>query len=332
MVWFMRLKRAMKGGDKRAVPHGSDCACCNEPLSDEVVEAYDHSSLDRLFDANHQWAASMVDDDPKFFERLQHQQSPEFLWIGCSDSRVPANQILGLAPGEIFVQRNVGNQALHTDLNVMSCLEYAVKSLKVKTVIVCGHYGCGAVRAALELPSRTAGLVNCWISDIREARNQGARELAALKPEERVKRLCELNVTRQVFHVCTSPVVQAAWAEGQELHVWGVIYDLTDGIIRRLAGPFSATSEVDETLDGFVKQDAKVLRDPLTNKLRLHAIAPGCGDSELDSTDSASPVRSVSELRRQVNNANLVNAVIRHTTWSTDGEHNTLACAARAGL
>ncbi|KAI8470378.1 MAG: carbonic anhydrase [Monoraphidium minutum] len=193
------------------------------------------------------WADAMTASDPKFFERLTHQQAPEFLWIGCSDSRVPANQILGMAPGEIFVQRNVGNQAMHTDMNVMSCLEFAVRSLKVKTVIVCGHYNCGAVRAALELPSRTPGLVNCWISDIREARNQASAELGQLGSEAAVARLCELNVLRQAFHVCTSPVVQAAWAEGQELHVWGCIYDVADGVMRRLAGPINGDADI-ETL------------------------------------------------------------------------------------
>lgn len=183
--------------------------------------------------------------DPAFFERLKTQQAPEFLWIGCSDSRVPANQILGMAPGEVFVQRNVGNQALHTDLNSMSCLEYAVRTLKVKTIIVCGHYGCGAVRAALELPTSAPGLVNCWISDIREAAIQASGELGALEPEERVARLVELNVRRQMFHVCTSPVVQAAWSGGEEVHVWGVVYDVADGLMRRVAGPVGAGSDVE---------------------------------------------------------------------------------------
>ena len=137
-------------------------------------------------------------------------------------------------------------------MNAMSALEYAVKALRVKTVMVTGHYGCGAVRAALSLPSRTPGLVNCWISDIREARNQAARELSSLPPERQVRRLCELNVLRQVFHVCTSPVVQQAWAEGQELHVWGLIYDVADGRLRPLAGPISAETEVTPTVDAFV--------------------------------------------------------------------------------
>ncbi|GBF97427.1 carbonic anhydrase [Raphidocelis subcapitata] len=230
---------------------------------------FDHRSLDRLLESNRRWAASQLEADPQFFKRLVEQQTPEFLWIGCSDSRVPANQIMGLSPGEVFVQRNVGNQAGHTDMNLMACLEYAVKTLKVKTVIVCGHYNCGAVRAALELPSRTPGLVNCWISDIREARNQAAAELEALGPDDAVARLCELNVLRQVFHVCTSPVVQSAWAEGTELHIWGLIYDLRDGLAKRLAGPFTASSEVggdEATVQNFV-ESARGVVCPLTQQL-----------------------------------------------------------------
>lgn len=335
MVWFWKVKSRSRHTkepvehqpETEREPRQSEDSGCGSGGGSCECESYDHSSLDRLFVANRQWAQSMRDEDPKFFERLSHQQSPEFLWIGCSDSRVPANQILGLAPGEIFVQRNVGNQALHTDMNLMSCLEYAVKSLKVKTIMVCGHYNCGAVKAALELPSRTPGLVNCWISDIREARNQAARELASLDPAERVSRLCELNVLRQVFHICTSPVVQSAWADGQELHVWGVIYDLSDGLIRRLAGPFNSGTEVDETLEGFVQDDTHVVRCPLTNKLRLHVSG---GASSVASSRGTSPRHPAVHLRTQLNNANLVNAVIGHTTWSAEGEHTTLAKAARA--
>ncbi|KAG1670190.1 hypothetical protein FOA52_014966 [Chlamydomonas sp. UWO 241] len=196
--------------------------------------------LEKLMENNRQWAAERLAIDPNYFARLCAQQSPEYLWIGCADSRVPANVIMGLASGELFTQRNVGNQATHTDMNVMSCLEYAVTELKVKVIIVCGHYGCGAVKAALSLPSKTTGLVNCWISDIRECRNQHHNELKALgSQEEQVDRLCELNVMRQTFHVCTSPMVQNAWDRGQELSVYGVIYSLKDGLVHKLVGPLT---------------------------------------------------------------------------------------------
>mmetsp|Transcript_26981 Transcript_26981/g.58994 ORF Transcript_26981/g.58994 Transcript_26981/m.58994 type:complete len:341 (+) Transcript_26981:274-1296(+) len=207
--------------------------------------------LDKLLVKNRKWAAARKIEDPDYFERLCAQQNPQYLWIGCADSRVPANVILGLDPGEVFVQRNVGNQATHTDLNVMSCLEYAVKELKVKVVICCGHYGCGAVKAALQLPSKTQGLVNCWISDIRECRNQHRDELRALSSSEQVDRLCELNVMRQTFHVCTSPVVQSAWDQGQQVAVYGVVYSLKDGLIKKLVGPISADSEITHSLEAF---------------------------------------------------------------------------------
>lgn len=186
---------------------------------------------------NRAWSDKTRKDDPSFFERLSQQQSPKYLWVGCSDSRVPANQILGLPPGEVFVHRNVGNQAMHTDMNLMSCLEYAVKELKVRIIIVCGHYGCGAVKAALRLPGKHEALVNCWISDIRECRNQHASELRGMESQVQFDRLCELNVLRQVFHVCTSPVVSSAWAQGQQVSVYGAVYSLDDGLMRLLVGP-----------------------------------------------------------------------------------------------
>ncbi|GBG00254.1 carbonic anhydrase [Raphidocelis subcapitata] len=215
-------------------------ACC----STGCEHRFDHNNLDDLMAHNKKWAASMKATNPEFFTQLNKGQAPEFLYIGCADSRVPANQIMGLAPGEVFVQRNVGNQAGHTDMNVMACIEYAVKSLGVKTILVCGHYNCGAVRAALTMPARTPGVVNCWISDIREARNQAAAELAELDEDAAVSRLCELNVMRQVFNVCTSPVVQEAWADGKELHVQGLIFDLKDGILHRLTGLINNATDV----------------------------------------------------------------------------------------
>ncbi|GFR46033.1 hypothetical protein Agub_g7502 [Astrephomene gubernaculifera] len=211
--------------------------------------------LGKLMRKNRAWSAARLAEDPDYFNRLIKQQAPEYLWIGCSDSRVPANAILGLEPGEVFVQRNVGNQATHTDLNCMSCLEYAVKELKVRNIILCGHYGCGAVKAAIKMPSKTHNLVNCWISDIRECRNQHRTELMALPNlESQIDRLCELNVLRQTFNVCTSPVVQSAWDKGQLLHIYGVVYSLKDGLIKKLVGPISGNDDFEEDQAAFAER------------------------------------------------------------------------------
>lgn len=290
--------------------------CCDDTRCNH------RDGLENLLEANRTWAAEMRAKDPEFFNRLMGQQNPEFLWIGCSDSRVPANQILGLAPGEIFVQRNVGNQAMHTDMNLMSCLEYAVNVLKVKTVILCGHYGCGAVRAALELPHATPGLVNCWISDIRECRNQAGAELRGLDPEQALARLCELNVLRQVFHVATSPVVASAWARGQELHLYGVIYDLGDGHLRKLAGPISGDECYEHNLDEFVAAGLQVTRCPTTQQLVVSVSDDASADEERNagSGGSGAPlVRSPSEILQRVNNINLAESIAQHKQWaSTD--------------
>eukprot|EP00201_Polytomella_parva_P017124 CAMPEP_0175056484 /NCGR_PEP_ID=MMETSP0052_2-20121109/10701_1 /TAXON_ID=51329 ORGANISM="Polytomella parva, Strain SAG 63-3" /NCGR_SAMPLE_ID=MMETSP0052_2 /ASSEMBLY_ACC=CAM_ASM_000194 /LENGTH=251 /DNA_ID=CAMNT_0016321525 /DNA_START=83 /DNA_END=835 /DNA_ORIENTATION=+ len=196
----------------------------------------------KLLKNNRSWAKSK---GPDFFNSLVSQQNPQYFWIGCADSRVPANVILGLDPGEVFVQRNVGNQACHTDLNCMSCLEYAVKELKVRCILVCGHYGCGAVKAALKMPSKTHSFVNHWISDIRECRNQNREEMLSLPSQEaQYDRLCELNVMRQTFNVCTSPVVQDAWDKGQDLVVYGVVYSLKNGFVQKLVGPIRNDADV----------------------------------------------------------------------------------------
>ncbi|KAK9814570.1 hypothetical protein WJX72_008004 [[Myrmecia] bisecta] len=195
---------------------------------------------------NLEWSKAMHASDPEFFSSLAHQQAPEYLWIGCSDSRVPANQILGLAPGEVFVQRNVGNQATHKDINCMSCVEYAVNVLKVKHIIICGHYNCGAVRAALTLPAKTSGLVNLWISDIRDVRNANETQLRELDAHDQLDRLCELNVIRQLFNVCTSPIVQAAWDRKQDLSVHGLVYSVSDGLLRELSPSITNMSDLDK--------------------------------------------------------------------------------------
>jgi carbonic anhydrase len=196
--------------------------------------------LNHLFEKNRAWAAASRARDPHFFERLSHQQSPEYLWIGCSDSRVPANQIVGLGPGEIFVHRNVANVVAHSDLNCLSVLQYAVDVLRVRHVIVCGHYGCGGVTAALE--NARVGLVDNWLRHVQDVAQKHREALAALDaPAERLDLLCELNVVEQVVNVARTTIVQDAWARGQSLSVHGWIYGLHDGLVRdlgmRVTGP-----------------------------------------------------------------------------------------------
>jgi carbonic anhydrase len=188
--------------------------------------------LERLFDSNKRWAGGMLARDPQFFDRLVHQQRPEFLWIGCSDSRVPANEIVGLLPGEMFVHRNVANVVVHTDLNCLSVLQYAVDVLGVQHVIVCGHYGCGGVRAALA--GERHGLVDNWLQHVRDVHATHRGRLDAVADEERHEVLCELNVAEQVRHVCETTIVQDAWQRGQALAVHGWIYSLEDGRLRDL--------------------------------------------------------------------------------------------------
>ena len=195
------------------------------------------STLTRLFDNNSAWAARMVEDDPQFFTRLQQQQAPGYLWIGCSDSRVPANEIVGLAPGELFVHRNVANVVVHTDLNCLSVLQYGIDVLRVADAIVTGHYGCGGVRAAFD--KARLGLIDNWLQHVEAVRRRHEDLLARLSPEAAVDRLCELNVIEQAKHVCQTTIVQDAWARHQPLAVHGWIYGLRDGRLRDLG--FHAT-------------------------------------------------------------------------------------------
>jgi carbonic anhydrase len=189
--------------------------------------------LTDLFERNRAWAAAMTEQDPGFFTGLLHQQTPQYLWIGCSDSRVPANQIVGLAPGEMFVHRNVANVVVHTDLNCLSVLQYAVDVLKVRHIMVVGHYGCGGVAAAAS--DQRVGLVDNWLRHVQDVRDAHRDELDAIPDAAgRVDRLCELNVAAQVRHVCETTVVRDAWLRGQPLTVHGCIYRLQDGILRDL--------------------------------------------------------------------------------------------------
>jgi carbonic anhydrase len=191
------------------------------------------SPLKHLLDKNRAWAAERVRQDPEFFERLIHQQAPEYLWIGCSDSRVPANQIVGLPPGELFVHRNVANVVVHADVNCLSVIQFAVDVLKVKHIIVCGHYGCGGVLSALR--DDKLGLVDNWLRHVQDVRWKHQAEIEAMKSEkDQHRRLCELNVVEQVINVSQTTVMREALARGQPLSVHGWIYDLRDGLLRDL--------------------------------------------------------------------------------------------------
>jgi carbonic anhydrase len=199
--------------------------------------------LSELFANNRAWAERMARREPDFFGRLAAQQAPQYLWIGCSDSRVPANQIVGLLPGEMFVHRNVANVVVHSDLNCLSALQFAVEVLRVRHVIVCGHYGCGGVLAALR--DDRLGLVDNWLRHVQDVRNEHQAELARLAGEtERHERLCELNVIEQVVNVCRTTVVRDAWARGQSVAVHGWVYALRDGLLRDLGMCVTAEPEL----------------------------------------------------------------------------------------
>ncbi len=201
------------------------------------------NDLDQLFENNARWAEAIKQEDPTFFEQLAKQQAPEYLWIGCSDARVPANEIVGMLPGDLFVHRNVANVVLHTDLNCLSVIQYAVDVLQVRHIIVCGHYGCGGVTAAMTHSSY--GLIDNWLRYIRDLYCEHSAELAAIAdPEARNDRLCELNVARQVANVCYTGVVQDAWQRGQPLAVHGWIYGLKDGVIEDLAVTIEGVGQI----------------------------------------------------------------------------------------
>lgn len=198
--------------------------------------------LSYLFEANKKWSESIKDKDPEFFSRLSKQQAPDYLWIGCSDSRVPANTLVDLPPGEVFVHRNIANVVVHTDLNMLSVLHYAVAVLKVKHVIVCGHYGCGGVMAAME--DKSHGLIDNWLRHIKDVARFHKDELDKLSEAERIDRMCELNVMEQVRNVANTSVVKNAWSEGQELSVHGWIYNINNGVLNDLDMCVSDSSEL----------------------------------------------------------------------------------------
>jgi carbonic anhydrase len=199
--------------------------------------------LRRLLENNAAWAEEATRQDPEFFTRLQQQQAPAYLWIGCSDSRVPANEIVGLAPGELFVHRNVANVVVHTDLNCLAVLQYAIDVLGVTHVIVTGHYGCGGVRAVFD--SARLGLIDNWLRHVDDVKRRHEKVLSALPPGRALDRLCELNVIEQARHVCETTVVQDAWAGGRAVAVHGWIYGLHDGRLRPLGFMAKCADDVD---------------------------------------------------------------------------------------
>jgi len=198
--------------------------------------------LPKLLESNRRWAEKVTRENPQFFKTLSRQQAPKYMWIGCADSRVPANQIVGLMPGEIFVHRNVANIVVHSDFNCLSALQFAVDILKVEHVIVVGHYGCGGVKAAME--NEQLGLVDNWVGHVRDVHVRHKEYLATIEDKQkRFDRLCELNVLEQSLNVCRTTVLRAAWKRAQDVTVHGWIYDLKDGLIRDLGFSVSAESE-----------------------------------------------------------------------------------------
>lgn len=199
----------------------------------------------KLIDNNKNWVASKISQDPEFFSRLANGQNPPVLWIGCADSRVPANEIIGAQPGEVFVHRNIANMVVHSDMNMLSVLDYAVNALKVSHVIVCGHYGCGGVKAAMG--NQSHGLVDNWIRHIKDTYRFHKAELDAIEnEEERLNRFIELNVQEQVYDLAKTSIVQNAWKNGQNLHLHGWVYGVGSGLVKDLDINVSSNSELDD--------------------------------------------------------------------------------------
>lgn len=208
--------------------------------------------LKRLLDQNRAWAENIKANDPEFFQTLAKQQSPAFLWIGCSDSRVPSTQLVDTLPGEMFVHRNVANVVVHTDFNCLSVMQYAVEVLKVDHIIVCGHHGCGGVKAAME--NSQFGLIDNWLRHVQDVLHQHEELLSTIKEAgERLDRLCELNVIQQVLNVGRTTIVQSAWQRGQELTVHGWIYGLQDGLLRDLGVTIDNAEGLAAAYDGAIK-------------------------------------------------------------------------------
>ncbi|ACF13823.1 Carbonate dehydratase [Chloroherpeton thalassium ATCC 35110] len=202
-------------------------------------------TLHELFENNKRWAKSITERDPEFFPTLSKQQAPKYLWIGCSDSRVPANEIVGLMPGELFVHRNVANMVIHTDLNCLSVIQYAVDVLQVEHIMVCGHYGCGGIMAAMQYSSH--GLIDNWLRHVQDVIRKHSSVLNTITDgKEKLDKLCELNVVEQVINVCQTTIVESAWARGQKLSIHGWLYGLSDGLLHDLSICITGTDEIDD--------------------------------------------------------------------------------------
>ena len=199
-------------------------------------------NLDHLFKNNLNWSNTIKQVDPDFFSNLSKQQAPEILWIGCADSRVPANEIVALPPGEVFVHHNIANVVVHTDLNCLSVIQYAVDVLKVKHIIVCGHYGCGGINASMS--EQSYGLIDNWLRHIKDVSRFNRAELDQLEGEEKSNRLCELNVSEQVKNVANTTIVKKAWKRGEELSIHGWVYGLVDGIVKDLHASLTSLKEL----------------------------------------------------------------------------------------
>jgi len=209
--------------------------------------------LKTLFENNRRWASQQTQSDPDFFNRLLQQQSPEYLWIGCSDSRVPANEIVGLLPGELFVHRNVANLVVKNDLNCLSVIQFAVDALKVKHIIICGHYGCGGVKAVLD--NTKIGLVDDWLDNLKPVKENFQSNLFEIKDDAtRFNKLCELNVIEQVFNVCKTDISQRAWQRAQNLSVHGWIYDIKDGLLQDLNVCISNSDNLDKARNAAISK------------------------------------------------------------------------------
>ncbi len=215
------------------------------------------TSLDPLYASNRAWAAGRTASDPGFFARLAQQQAPRFLWIGCSDSRVPANEIVGLQPGELFVHRNVANMVIHTDLNCLSVLQYAVDVLQVEHVLVVGHYGCGGIVAALQ--GQPLGLIDNWLRHVHDIADLHRDQLSRIPAAQVPDRLCELNVIEQAANICRSSILQEAWRRGRNVTVHGAVYALHDGILRDLGFHVASIDEWRPAYDAALLRDAQAM-------------------------------------------------------------------------
>lgn len=200
------------------------------------------NTLDHLFKNNIAWANSIKESNPDFFSQLSKQQAPEYLWIGCSDSRVPANEIINLPPGEVFVHRNIANVVVHTDMNCLSVIHFAIEVLKIKHIIVCGHYGCGGIKAAID--DQRHGLIDNWLQHIKDVEIKHRDSLTGLSPEQTVEKMCELNVMEQVKNVSHTTVVQDAWHSGADLSIHGWIYNIKNGILHDLNVGLSSNGDL----------------------------------------------------------------------------------------